>query len=224
MKLNLKYFMAVSAAAALLHSCSPVTMVKPLAKKEIAATATLGGPAIGFAGAVVPVPFTSIGVAYGATDKSTVTARVHTTSALFGVGHIDLGVLRQLRAQEGNMPGISVMAQGSFMFDKWQHAFRFYPQIDLNAWWDVGTKGNYVYTGAGSWFETRNQGTGGRTQSTHVIPAWNLGFSREREKWSTRFEVKYLAPFTSNQSLTVDYKAPGNSGAIGVYVGFMRKF
>ncbi len=211
-------------AALLLHACSPVTMVKPLAAKQKAVTATVGGPLVGFGGAVVPVPFTSVGGAYGYSDKSTITGRFHTTSALFGVMHLDAGLLRQLRAQNGKMPGISAMVQGSFMLDTWEHQFRFYPQLDLNAWWDVGKMGSYVYTGASTWYETRSVGTGGRVQSTRVIPAFNLGYSREREKWSTRFEVKYLAPFTSNQSLTVDYKAPGNTGSVGIYVGFMRKF
>jgi len=214
----------IGTAALVFQACSPMTMVKPLAEKQKAITATVGGPLVGFGGAVVPVPFTSIGGAYGYSEKSTITARFHTTSALFGVMHLDAGLLRQVRSQNGKIPGISVMAQGSFMLDTWEHQFRFYPQLDANAWWDVGKNGSYLYTGASTWYETRSRGTGGRVQSTHVIPAFQLGYSREREKWSTRFELKYLAPFTSNQSLTVDYKAPGNTGALGLYVGFMRKF
>jgi len=207
-----------------LIGCSPVTMVKPLKAKQWAASATLGGPLIGFGSAVIPVPFTSVGAAYGVSDQSTITARVHTTAALFGVAQLDAGYLRELRKQSGIIPGISAMGQGTFMNDRWEGKARFYPQIDLNAWWDIGSKGNYCYTGLTSWYELQSKGTGDRKQPANWIPAWNFGYSREREKWSTRFEVKYLSPMTNHEALTVDYKAPGSNGAIGVFVGFMRKF
>lgn len=209
---------------ALLTACSPVTLVKPLQKKQWAASATFGGPLIGFGSAVIPVPYTSLGAAYGVSDNGTVTARLHTTAALFGVAQIDAGYLRQLRKQEGRVPGLSAMGQGTFMFDRWKGVARFYPQIDLNAWWDVGSNGSYCYTGLTSWYELQSKGTGDRKQPSNFIPAWNLGYSREREKWSTRFEVKYMAPMNNHEALTVDYKAPGNFGAFGIYVGFMRKF
>jgi hypothetical protein len=199
-------------------------MVKPLAAKQKALTASLGGPVIGFGNAVIPVPFTSVGFAYGVNDKSTLSTRVHTTSALFGVAHVETGFLRQLRAAAGFTPGISVNGQASWMFDGWNHRFRAYPQVDVNAWWNVGSQGSYWYVGATTWYEAMAQGTGGRTQSTRFIPAAHSGFSRERTKWSMRVEAKYLAPFNSNQSLTIDYKAPGNSGAFGIYLSLMRKF
>lgn len=205
-------------------ACAPVAMVKPLAAKQKAVTASLGGPLIGFSNAVIPVPFTSVGFAYGLNDKSTLSTRVHTTSALFGVAHLETGYLRQLRAAKGNVPGISVNGQASWMFDGWAHRFRAYPQLDLNAWWDVGTQGSYWYVGGTTWFEPLSKGTGERAQSPRFIPAAHVGFSRERTKWSTRVEMKYLAPFNSHQSLTVDYKAPGNNGAIGIYLSLMRKF
>ena len=209
---------------ALMAACSPVTLVKPLAKKQWAASATLGGPLIGFGNAVIPVPYTSLGAAYGLTEHSTVTARIHSTAALFGVAQLDAGYLRQLRKQQKAIPGISIMGQGTFMIDRWKGLARFYPQIDLNAWWDVGSKGNYCYTGLTSWYELQSNGTGNRKQPSNWIPAWNVGFCRERSNWSTRLELKYLAPFTSHDALTVDYKSPGENGALGVFVGFMRKF
>jgi hypothetical protein len=219
----MRYIILLFTVIALI-GCSPVTMVKPLKAKQWAASATLGGPLIGFGSAVIPVPFTSVGAAYGVSDQSTITARVHTTAALFGVAQLDAGYLRELRKQSGIIPGISAMGQGTFMIDRWEGKARFYPQIDLNAWWDIGSKGNYCYTGLTSWYELQSKGTGDRKQPANWIPAWNFGYSREREKWSTRFEVKYLSPMTNHEALTVDYKAPGSNGAIGVFVGFMRKF
>ncbi|MFM7725923.1 MAG: hypothetical protein ACKO7B_04420 [Flavobacteriales bacterium] len=211
-------------ALALIAACSPVTLVKPLEKNQWAASATLGGPLIGFGSAVIPVPFTSLGAAYGINERTSVSARIHTTAALFGVAQIDAGYLRQIRKQQGAIPGISAMGQGTFMVDRWKGIARFYPQLDLNAWWDVGQKGHYCYTGLSSWYELQSKGTGDRNQPANWIPAWNVGFCREHIRWSTRFELKYMAPFSSHESLTVDYKAPGSAGAVGVFVGFMRKF
>ena len=209
---------------ALLASCSPVSMVKPLQKKQWAATATVGGPLVGFGGAVVPVPFTSVGAAYGVDSVSTLALRVHTTAALFGVGQIDGAYLRQWRGQEGGIPGISTVVQATYMVDRWEGNSRFYPSLDVNAWWDVGKKGSFIYTGITSWYELKKIGTADRVQEHRWIPALNLGYTRSRGKWNTNFECKYLAPFTSHESLTVDYKAPGSNGAFGVYVGFTRKF
>jgi hypothetical protein len=110
------------------------------------------------------------------------------------------------------------------MIDTWEGNSRFYPSLDVNAWWDVGKRGGFVYTGLTSWYELKKIGTADRIQEYRWIPALNLGYTRNRGNWSTSFECKYLAPFTSNESLTVDYKAPGSNGALGLYVGITRKF
>lgn len=214
----------IAVLSLLLNACSPVTMVRPIEAKHWVAQASFGGPVVGFSGAAIPVPFTSVGAAYGLNEVSTVSARWHTTSALFGVAHVDIGYLRQWRAQHGLIPGLSIMGQGSFMLDKWERNFSFYPELDLNAWWNLRNKPHYVYTGLTNWYELRATGTGDRRQSPRYIPAWNLGFALEKSKWTTRFELKYLAPFSSHESLTVDYIAPGTKGAIGFYVGLTRKF
>jgi hypothetical protein len=110
------------------------------------------------------------------------------------------------------------------MVDQWEGNSRFSPSLDINAWWDVGKQGSFIYTGLTSWYELNKIGTADRIQENRWLPALNLGYTRSRGKWNTSFECKYLAPFSSHESLTVDYKAPGTTGAFGVYVGFTRKF
>src|SRR5690242_18275035 len=89
-KSKLKLY-ALLAFLALLASCAPCRYVKPLAKKQSAASFSFGGPLIMFSGTPIPVPFTTIGYGYGLTDNVTTYGNVHTTSALFGNAQVDLG-------------------------------------------------------------------------------------------------------------------------------------
>jgi hypothetical protein len=211
-------------AVVALYACSPVTMVKPLKAKQWAATGSFGGPLIGFGSAVIPVPFTALGAGYGLDSVSTISARVHTTSAAFGVAHLDVGYLRQLRSPEGRIPGITASLNSALMLDKWEKNFSWYPSLDVNAYWNIGKQGSFLYTGVTSWFDYHKVGTADRVQPYNWVPAVNVGYTRSRARWNTSLEVKYLAPGISHESLTVDYKAPGSTGAIGVYVGIIRTF
>jgi hypothetical protein len=225
MKMKYLFYFAVLGLA----SCAPSTFVKPLEKGQYAATANLGGPLIGFAGTTIPVPMTGLAVGYGATEKTTAFARIHTTSALFGVAQLELGATHQFADSRGWVPGFSASAQAHFMFDRWEHNFRFYPQVDLNAFWNLGKEEtnnpkDFVYLGASNWLELRKIGTGGRAQETNLLPAIHGGYTLVKEKYNYALECKYIAPFTSNQSLVADYKSPSNNGAIGVYFSITRKF
>jgi hypothetical protein len=212
------------AACALLGACSPAAMVKPLNKGQWAAGGSFGGPLIGFGDATIPVPFTAVSVGYGVDSNATVTARLYPTAALFGVAQIDAGLLCQWRKSDGWKPGISTLPQATFMIDRWESTARFYPSLDIHAWWDVNDRGDFFYAGCTNWFELRNRGAMDREQEEHWIPAVNAGYTLVRQKWNTAFELKYLAPGRSNENLVVDYRMTGNSGALALFVSFTRKF
>lgn len=199
-------------------------MVKPLEKGHWAATANLGGPLIGFGKSTIPIPFTALGAAYGVTDNSTAIVRLHTTSALFGVAHIDAGWLHKWRDAKGKIPGISTLPQFSFMIDRWQGKASFYPSLDVNAFWNMHERGDFLYAGLTNWFELHSKGAINRNQPYHWIPALNIGYTITKAKWNTSFEMKYMAPGVSNQNLVVDYQTPFNKGAVGLYISFIRKF
>jgi hypothetical protein len=51
-----------------------------------------------------------------------------------------------------------------------------------------------------------------------------LGHVFERGKWNYTLEVKFLAPYLSNQNIVVDYVSPfGKRGAMGAYFGLNYK-
>jgi hypothetical protein len=221
---NLLVMVRWSIVLSFFASCSPVAMVKPLEKGKWAATANVGGPLIGFGNSTIPVPFTAVGAAFGFSEKSTGIAKLHTTSALFGVAHVDVGWLHLWREANGWKPGFSTLPQATFMIDRWEGNARFYPSLDVNAFWNMHSRGDFLYAGLTSWFDLQSKGTLQRDQPQHWIPALNVGYTITKTVWNTSFEMKYLAPGTSNQNLTVDYQSPFKKGAVGIYVSFLRKF
>jgi hypothetical protein len=52
-----------------------------------------------------------------------------------------------------------------------------------------------------------------------------LGHDLNWKSWTFKTEFKFIAPFTSNENLVVDYKSiQGNFGATGFYFGFTKRF
>jgi hypothetical protein len=52
----------------------------------------------------------------------------------------------------------------------------------------------------------------------------HTGWQLDGQKWQPSIEVKWIAPNQSSENLVVDYIAPGSKGAIGIYLGILRKF
>src|SRR3954466_887824 len=73
------------------QNCAPSRYVKPLAKNSQAASFTFGGPVIGYAGAAIPIPFTTAGYARGITNRLTAFANLHSTSLMFANLQTDIG-------------------------------------------------------------------------------------------------------------------------------------
>lgn len=225
---NLKNIFVVSSAT-LLFSCAPSRLVKPLEKGEQQVNASLGGPLINFAGTTIPIPFTSLTYANGVADKTTAFASLHITSLMFGVFQTDIGVVRELYSPDSISritPGISIAPAANIAFDKWENNFRFWPQIDLNAYWMLGKqRQHYFYTGLSNWLEFRQKKAHGEIQRNQWIFNPQIGIVLSKSKWKHQIEMKYLAPEIRNDNVVVDYAKPfGNKGAMGVYYSVSRKF
>ncbi len=218
------YFPLIIAVVLLIQSCAPTRLVRPIEEKKWAAMANTGGPLVGYGSATIPVPLSAVGAAYGVNKKTTAFANVHTTSLLFGVIQTDLGVLRQLKSQNKWSPEICITPAANLMLDIWETNFRFYPSLDINLSWNYKQKPNYIYTGMSNWFELNGQRTLDQKQKTRWLPAFHLGHTFCRTKWNYSLESKFIAPFSSNEKLVVDYKSFGSSGAIGIYFSVIRKF
>ena len=205
-------------------SCAPSRFIKPLNKKQHAASISLGGPLIQYGNYTIPVPFLAANYGYGIDSTLTGFAGMNVTSALFGNAQLELGITKQLLKQHTYLPAISVTPQLNSIYRD-RNSYKFYPQLDLNAFWEYGKRKNYFYVGISNWFELSKTRTLGESQPNHIIFMPIAGHTFTTKKWNFNLEVKVIAPNLSNDNIVVDYKTPLKSkGAFGLYFGVTRRF
>jgi len=198
--------------------------VKPLDKKQHAASVDAGGELIKYNSSTIPIPFVSASYGYGIDSSLTGFATLNITSALFGNFQFDLGATKQFIKQKHFYPGISVSPAFEFIYRN-KNAVKFYPQLAVNAFWEYGKKKNLVYFGIDNWFELASKRAYGEKQKNHWFCMPALGHSFCGKKGSFTTEVRVIAPNISNEKLVVEYQTPfGTHGAFGVYIGYNRKF
>jgi len=209
-----------------LFSCSASRFVKPLNEGESAITAGIGGPLITFSNTPILIPLTDITYAKGFTNDFTGFGSLHTTSLLFGTLHLEAGGLKELRKNEGWVPGISIAPSFHYMVDGWTWSSRFFPQLDVNAYWTYGKRNNLIYVGSNNFFDLNGVHTDGQQQPNVWLPGFHIGHTFVRPKSNYQVEFKYLALTTSNKNIVVDYIVPQsmNNGAFGLYFTYMFKF
>lgn len=213
-------------SAIILCSCSSSRFVKPLDDGQQVLTAGFGGPLITFSGMPIPVPLTNICYARGFAQQFTAFGSLHTTSLLFGIGHIEVGALKGIIKNDGWKPGVSVSTSFQYLLDKWEWNSRFYPQFDANIYWTYGKRNNLIYVGSNNLFDFNGTHPDGQQQLNLWFPGFQIGHTFERPKSSYQIELKYLAMNVSNQNLVVDYvgKSSMYNGAFGVYFTYHFKF
>lgn len=219
---NQKYLLLLTGL--LLFSCAPSHFVKPLEKKQHAANISLGGPLIKYGNATVPVPFITATYGYGIDSSTTGFASLNITSALFQNFQLELGATRQLLKQNKYIPGVSVNPVINFIYHDTK-AYKFYPQLDLNAYWEYGKRKNFVYVGLDNWFELSQKRAFGVKQQNHWIFSPMIGHTFSGKKWNFNIEAKFMAPNLSNKNIVIKYQTPlRDKGAFGIYLGYTRKF
>jgi hypothetical protein len=206
-------------------ACNPTRFVKPLEKNEKAIGANFGGPLVGFGGATIPIPFTSLVGGYGINDNLTAFGSLHTTALAFGVIQSDLGVLYGFAKPNGWVPGLSASGVANVFVDTWEGNARVLPQLDVNAYWTYGKQNrNFFYTGISNWLELNNYRAHGERQEHTLLFNLQVGHTFVGRKWDFNTEFKYLAPNIERGNIVVDYKGFGQRGAAGIYLGVIRRF
>jgi hypothetical protein len=207
----------------LFFACSPTRLVKPLAKGEQAIGANLGGPLIQFAGAPIPIPYTSAFYAKGLNNKTSVFGSVHLTALAFGVFQTDIGICQQVYHSSKMDWGIGVNPALNIAIDRWEWNTKIWPQLDINVYKNWGTK-RMLYLGVNNWFEPSAKRAHNETQAKHWYLNPHIGFMYNRGKYSYGVETKWVAPGVTNVPNVVDYIGVNQQGALGVYFQFLRKF
>jgi len=224
MKIKLFFFIFIFTSLCTLPSCAPMHFVKPLNKKQQAATVSLGGPLITYGNTVIPVPFLTATYGYGIDSTLTGFTSLNVTSALFGNFQMDIGATKQLLKQHRYCPAISITPVANIIYRN-KDAYKFYPQLAVNAFWEYGKHKNFIYIGLDNWFELSQKRAFDVTQPNHWILMPSLGHNFTGKKWNFNIETKVIAPNLSNQNLVVDYQTPLKThGAFGIYIGCARKF
>ena len=214
----------ILAALLFITACAPTRFVKPLEQGEHAISFNTGGALIGFGKATIPIPLSALTYGYGFNNTTTFFGSLHTTSLLFGVFQTELGLVKGLRSQNGLWPGISTNWVINTAIDRWEGNFRFWPQIDANAYWEVTPKKHLLYVGLCNWFETRPYRSYDEKPSQYWIVTPQMGFRYTKSKFQYGFETKWIAPNVKNLPNVIDYKGINGNGAIGLYLSVGYKF
>jgi hypothetical protein len=204
-------------------ACAPVRLVKPLEKGQKAIGANLGGPLINFAGAPIPLPYTSAFLAKGITEKTSVFGGVHLTALAFGVAQIELGACRQIWVNPTRNIGVSINPALHIAVDKWEWNTRFWPQLDAQ-FYKTFKNQSYFYAGIGNWFEPTRVRPHQETQEQFWFMYPQLGYRWGKKQWNYGLETKWVGPNIKNQPNVADYIGINHNGAVGVYFSFMRRF
>src|SRR5690606_37216850 len=123
---------------------------------------------------------------------------------------------------KSKMFGVSVSPAMHLFSNFEEGAFRSYPQIDINAWYNYGKKPHFLYGGAGTWLELYRERAHGEEQKRELMPYATLGHQWVREKWNFQLELRYIGFPYHNDKLVVQYLTPLSTGTTGIYFGVSR--
>ena len=207
-----------AALALALSGCAASRAIAPLERGTAALTASVGGPMFAFGGTPLPTPISTVGVAYGATERTTVHASLHPTGlALFGTFAADVGASTQFLAPEGARPRLMgdltvIGAGGDVAEGSPEGGVRVFARPNVTASWDWGKNGrSTVYTSLGGFVQPY---PGPNALGTIAVGnLWALG------PHHLTTQVEWLAPYASSEPAAPYYYAPGDLGAISVQIG-----
>lgn len=207
-----------------LMQCAPARYVKPLKKNEQVACFTFGGPIIQFAGAAIPIPFTTIGYGRGLTDKVTGYANLHSTSLLFSNLQFDLGTSIALYQKEKKYGFSASPALQIATSLKAKNSFRLWPSADLNFYYHPKKKESYCYAGLNAWFDLTSTKSHQEPQTTHVLPNMHGGYVLMKDKWQHQFQLSYYGIGIANLPNVPSYVGVAQKGSLGFHYALIRKF
>lgn len=223
----MKKSIIVIVIAFLTAGCAPSRVIKPLEEGEQQIALSLGGPMAKVPGvATIPIPFTNLSYSRGWKHNITLTGSLYPTAALFGTYQFDFG-LNYGFVKKGNW-GISSTLLFNNSVDHWQGAYKIWPNLDLNGYYEFRKSEGIswlLYGGWNNWFELAGTGVHDRPQNVHWIYSPQVGIQLQHPKWNYQLEYKLIAPNLNNQNFVVTYSSIlSETGANGLYFSISRKF
>jgi len=138
-------FILFLAAAACSASCTATQPVRVIPNGQSRIIASVGGPYLPKGSPTVVIPYTTVGLMRGVSDKTTFVYNVHLLMAALGVAGVDVGAAHRLHAQSRLTPELTALGQ-AYLFAG-SGGTRVFPHAALNASWLRG-KSQLLYVGA----------------------------------------------------------------------------
>lgn len=207
-----------------LSQCAPSRLVKPLKYKEQVAGLTFGGPVINFAGAPIPIPYTTFYYANGVASNVTLFGSLHTTSLLFANAQTEIGATFDICKINKKLAITGTNAFQVVYNFRNASKVKIWPSIDLNAYYHLNEKNSFVYGGLSSWIELSRFKAHQQIKTRTYVPTLQIGYQVVNTKFTHQIEMKYLGLGIANTPNVVDYVGLAGQGALGIYYGISYKF
>lgn len=223
MRIVAKFFL-IFCIAICFTQCAPSRIVKPLKYKEQVAGLTFGGPVINFAGAPIPIPYTTLYYANGIGSNVTLFGSLHTTSLLFANLQTEIGATFDIYKFNKKFAITGSNALQVIYNFRNNGKVKVWPSIDLNAYYHPKEKNSFVYGGLSSWIELNRFKAHQQTKTRTLVPNLQVGYQFVNTKFTHQVEMKYLGLGIANTPNVVDYIGLAGQGAFGIYYGVSYKF
>ena len=181
-------------ATGLLTACHSTRVVTPLEPGELRVGAHVGGPAVDVSGIELPAPSTSLYLAYGWDQRTSIYTGLNISELNYWMLHQDVGAVTRIAGGRSEHAPQLLLNYGVHQY--WSlvgTGGNTYPHFGLHAAWPTAL-GWQPYAGVNQWITPNNM--------DH--PWWRpnafMGMQKVSEQWIYGLEVKALSNMTISQT------------------------
>lgn len=198
-------------------SCAPTRVVAPLEEGHIQVGASLGQPRINDGS----LPMLGIYAAKGLTEDVSAYGGAQLSSMFLGAIQLDGGIVKGYVAPAGLRPGISAHYGSNLFVSARDGAFRIYPDVGANAYWQ---KGPHIFNVSASTWVDPTWFLADFGQGQIIAPSFGAGY-RLRYKWlELQAEYKLLNPTRELEVPQASVPSTLGVGGRGMYWGAAINF
>ncbi|HEX2869320.1 MAG TPA: hypothetical protein VHO03_19915 [Ignavibacteriales bacterium] len=208
----------------LFAGCAAHTNIEPLGRGNMNANLSLGGPVVAAFNTHIPIPYATLGAAYGLKDDINIDASFHLTSLPYRILGMDLGAAYFPVVNNGFIPTVGihpgVLAFFSMKPDV-ESRMRLYPSGSASAAWHLGS--DMVYSGFDYTLPLTTPDYD--TDAPRFVLSPFLGYRTDLGKdFRLTTELKWQGANVRTNQLAADYTKLGGHGAVAILFVIERSF
>ncbi len=193
----------------LTSGCGLSTQVRPTPKGVLVVEAAVGGPAAIVGGIPVPVPLSTVGVAWGFTQRSDLSTHLHLTTLIAQkIAGFDVGGSWLVLETKGARPALTFGWRG-YLFTDFESPALGFVDASLTASWNLSRR--FVP------FVSVTTQLSSLGLAVDVSPS--VGVQIRFSRFSLQAEVRYFAPNQDARRAAVEWLSPYKHGAVGLVIG-----